>query len=368
MATLTELWTSFLAFDGPAHALYGAILVIVILAAARFTRWMVRRARDRQARGGTTETTSVHLLFASQRPAEQAAVVIGLYLFSQRLPIVDAAHSVANGVLFVLGTFCLARVGVAVLKELVDGYARSITRRHGDNAVDVGIFQLLKKAGALVVWLVALMVALHRFNLDIMSLATALGIGSLAVGFAARDTLGNMISGFTLLIDRPFREGDRVRLATLEVGDVRDIGLRSTRIQLLDSSYLIVPNNELVNQRVVNLTYPSPRLRGAVAVTLAYGSDVARAKELLVALARANTEVVSEPPPSVDVLALAESGLSLELGFFVLNHRRAGVVAEVLRVAAEAALRQNGFNLAYPTRTLQVQMTSPPGADPLAKH
>ena len=358
MESLETLWGTFTALDGPIQLLKGVIYLAACIICGRVMRLLVKRARLRGATR-TQESTIAHLLYAAQKPTEHALIVLGFYFFSEALPIVDKAHQVLNDTLFVLGVFCLARAASAAVRELVDGYARRVTERHNEEEPDVGVFQLLKKAGALVVWAVALMVGLHRFGIDIMSLGAALGVGSLAIGFAARETLGNMISGFTLLIDRPFREGDRVKLATQEVGDVREIGLRSTRIQLLDLSYLIVPNNELVNQRVVNLTYPSLRLRGSFTVSLAYGSDVARAKEMFLALAKAQPEVLTDPAPSVDVLQLADSGLPMEVCFFVVNQRRAGVVAEALRVVAHEKLREGCFEVAYPTRTIHSVVAAP---------
>ena len=73
----------------------------------------------------------------------------------------------------------------------------------------------------------------------------SLGVGSLAVGLAAQDTLANMFAGFTLMLDRPFRVGDRIQLASGEVGDVEAIGMRATRIKTSDETILVVPNSLL---------------------------------------------------------------------------------------------------------------------------
>jgi len=85
---------------------------------------------------------------------------------------------------------------------------------------------------------------LHYFEKDVSSIIVSLGVGSLAVALAAKDTLANMISGFMIMTDRPFRIGDRIMLESGEKGDVYDIGLRSTKILTFDNT-LISPEGGL---------------------------------------------------------------------------------------------------------------------------
>jgi small-conductance mechanosensitive channel len=95
---------------------------------------------------------------------------------------------------------------------------------------------------------------------NVSSLVVSLGVGSLAIGLAAQETLSNMFAGFTLMLDRPFQAGERIRLASGEVGDVLAIGMRATRIKTLDETILVVPNNILVRERLVNMSRPALHL------------------------------------------------------------------------------------------------------------
>ena len=135
----------------------------------------------------------------------------------------------------------------------------------------------------------------------------ALGVGSLAIGLAAQQTLGNMIAGFTLLVDRPFRVGDRIQLATGEQGEVLEIGVRSTRICLPTRNLLIVPNAELVNSRVVNF-HSRPRRRAARCASRSpTSSDVEQRRRSCVELAGADERLAKTPPPVARVIALGAS-------------------------------------------------------------
>jgi small-conductance mechanosensitive channel len=197
----------------------------------------------------------------------------------------------------------------------------------------------------------ALIITLKHFDYDILSLVTALGVGSLAIGLAAKDTLANMVSGFTLMIDRPFRIGDRIMLSG-QVGDVVDIGLRSTKIMGGDNTFLIVPNSELCNSTIINMAFPDPRGKGRVDLGVAYGSDVAKAKELLCQTAAKVSGVLADPPPEAYFTSFGESALKLTLFFWVKHYAELFAVTDQINCAINCAFPQNGINIPYPTRTV----------------
>ena len=116
------------------------------------------------------------------------------------------------------------------------------------------------------VWVVLCIVAgiilLDRFNIEVSALITTLGIGSLAIALAAQAALSDTISGFIIMVDRPFRIGDRIESLDLDTwGDVVDIGLRSSRIRTRDNRMVIVPNSLIGKSLVVNHSYPDTEYR-----------------------------------------------------------------------------------------------------------
>jgi small-conductance mechanosensitive channel len=118
------------------------------------------------------------------------------------------------------------------------------------------------------------------FGIDITAFAAALGIGGLAISLAAQDTLADAIAGFLILIDQPFRVGDRIEVAGLGTwGDVVDIGTRTTRIRTRDNRMVIVPNSAIAKDQVVNYTYPDPRYRVQIEVGIDYHSDLKLARK-----------------------------------------------------------------------------------------
>jgi len=122
------------------------------------------------------------------------------------------------------------------------------------------ILPLLRRITNIVIWVIALLVILSNFGININALIATLGVSSLAIALAAQDTIANIISGFLIMIDRPFRIGDEIKLPSGEKVRVLDIGIRRSRfINLEDKAVIIVPNLELSKSKIVNFTYGKER-------------------------------------------------------------------------------------------------------------
>ncbi len=183
--------------------------------------------------------------------------------------------------------------------------------------------------------LVALSLIARHYHQDITSLVAALGVGSLAIGLAAQQTLGNMIAGFLLLVDRPFRPGDHVRLQSGESGAIDDIGIRATRILLPDGNLLVVPNSEMANTRVVNLSHPGDRTRTEVRCKVPW-SLAATARQALLDAAATQPEISGGAP--VDRIAAIENEVVEVAIQFEVPPASRSAVEDRVRAAALATL------------------------------
>jgi MscS family membrane protein len=271
----------------------------------------------------------------------------GLYIAIRRLPLPERVLAVASGALFLVNVVILSTIAFRVMDEMLNLYGR----RLAGEEMSRQLMPLVQKLCSIFLFGTALIIAMKHFNYDILSLVTALGVGSLAIGLAAKDTMANMVSGFTLMIDRPFRIGDRIQLGT-QVGDVVDIGLRSTKIKGGDNTYLIIPNSELCNTTLINLAFPDSRGKGKINLGIAYGSDVERAKELLVATAAAVPGVLPEPAPEAYFTGFGDSALSLALFFGTDHYEGIFACTDRINCAILKSFQDNGINIPYPTRTV----------------
>ncbi len=125
--------------------------------------------------------------------------------------------------------------------------------------LDEELIPLLRRTAKIGLWVISLLIILPLFGVNITALVTALGVGSLAIALAAQDTIANIIAGFMIMIDRPFRIGDRIKLPTGEMVTVLDIGIRRSKFSLDEQAIVIVPNLELSKNKIVNFTYAEER-------------------------------------------------------------------------------------------------------------
>jgi len=275
----------------------------------------------------------------------------GLYLAIRRLPLPEKVQAVVSGALFIVNVVILANIVYRVLDMMLSHYGRRVA----DEEMSRQLIPLVEKLFMIFLIGTALIITLKHFNYDILSLVTALGVGSLAIGLAAKDTLANMVSGFTLMIDRPFRIGDRIQVGPKAgdvAGEVVDIGLRSTKIKGDDNNYLIIPNSELCNSTLVNQAFPDSRGKGRVNLGIAYGSDVEGAKALLVATAASIPGVLTDPAPEAYFTSFGESSLNLALFFWVANFSQTFATTDRINCAINSSFQEHGINIPYPTRTV----------------
>jgi len=287
-------------------------------------------------------------------PASLLVISAGLYLAVKSLPLPEKIHIAASGALFILSIAILTNIVYRSLDVLLVWYANRMAEK-GSGGLDRQIMPLVEKLATIFLIGTALIIILKHFGYDILSLVTALGIGSLAIGLAAKDTLANMISGFTLMIDRPFRLGDRIQLVGGQMGDVQDIGLRSTRIKTLDNQLLIIPNSDLCNNLLTNQAFPDLRAKGKVSIGVAYGSDVDKVKQLLMATALEIGEVLRDPPPEAFFTSFGDSALQMTLFFWVEEYT--GLVPAIDRINSLIITRFNehGIGIPFPTRAVIIQ-------------
>lgn len=282
---------------------------------------------------------------------------VGMYIALGTLPLHERFFRLLSGTLFVAIVVICAVIVYRALDELLSSYLDRL--RHQEGVISRNMMPLVRKVSTIVLCGASLIVILKKFNYDILSLLTALGIGSLAIGLAAKDMLAQMISGFILLIDRPFRIGDRIRLSNGQIGDVVDIGLRSTKIQGGDTTVMIIPNSDLCNAAVINMMRPTAAIQGRITLGIGYDSDVERAKELLLAIARGNGEVLDEPAPVAQFTSFGDSALNLLLLFWVETPARLGAVTDQLNCSILRKFREERVDIPYPVRTVHLQQAAP---------
>ncbi len=283
-------------------------------------------------------------------------VVLGIYLAVRSLPLNEKLVLAASGIIYIILVVIVCNLIYHVIDELMRWYVAGKEDTSGA-VMSRQMMPVAEKIVSLFLMGAALIVVLKHFNYDIFSLVTALGIGSLAIGMAAKDTLAHMISGFTIMLDRPFRIGDRIQLIGGQIGDVSDIGLRSTKIKTLDNQLLIIPNSDLCNTMLTNQAFPNSRAKGRINIGVAYGSDVDQVKQLLVATAGEVPDALSDPVPEAFFVSFGDSALNMALFFWVEEYDTLFATTDKINTLILKRFNEHSIEIPFPTRTVKLEQS-----------
>lgn len=215
-----------------------------------------------------------------------------------------------------------------------------------DVTIAAFVLELLKYS----LFVVALITALGQLGINTISLLTSLGVLGLTVGFAAKDTLSNLIAGLFIFWDRPFRTGDLVEIDG-HYGRVQEITLRSTRIVTPDGKMIAFPNTTIVNNKVISYTN-FPHLRLDVPVTIGVNEELMTARQALLTMISLHPEYLQDPLPEVVVTALNDYNVALQVQVWIADERQHIGLRQQLREQVFECLREAGVEMPYETLQL----------------
>jgi len=351
MGSIIESLTQNQLIQDAAIALAAAAAVFVLLRIIRRTASLFHsRVASR-----TANDFDDKIINSIERAAKSIVILAGVYVFFHSLNSVipGGFYVYVDSILYVLAVFVIARMLNSILQLTFAWYARKAGGELQQKLQD-DFGPLLHRIIAIIIYTMAVVAMLKHFNQDVSSIIVSLGVGSLAIAFAAKDTLANMISGFLIITDRPFRIGDRIKLENGTVGDVFDIGLRSTRIKTFDNTLIIVPNQQIINEKVTNLSYPDPQIRVVVDVGVAYGSDVGQVKSLLLEVCKSHPEVLDTPEPSAYFMNFGDSALEFKVMCRVEKWEQQFTVAEQLRTEINRLFTEHDIEIPFPQRVIHM--------------
>ena len=188
------------------------------------------------------------------------------------------------------------------------------------------------------------------WNININGILASAGVLGVVLGLAAKDTVANFFAGIFLMADSPFKEGDYILLETGERGYVKSMGLRSTRFMTRDDIEITIPNSVIASSKIVNESGgPEDIERVRISLTVAYGSDIDEIKSLLKNIALDNKNVQNEPEPRVRFREFGESGIKLQLLFWIYKPEIRGRTVDKVNTDIYKQFALNNVIIPYPT-------------------
>jgi small conductance mechanosensitive channel len=208
------------------------------------------------------------------------------------------------------GLRVLAGLGILVVGWLVAKLVRSIVERVMlRSKIDATIVSFVKHLTYYTLLTFVVIAALNQFGVQTTSLIAMMGAAGLAVGLALQGALSNFAAGVLLIIFRPFRVGHLVAGGGVE-GVVAEIGILTCELNTPDNRRLVVPNAKLLGDSIVNYSANGTR-RVDLVIGVAYEADLARTRQVLLEVMKADERVLDSPEPTVGVLELADSSVNL---------------------------------------------------------
>jgi small-conductance mechanosensitive channel len=235
---------------------------------------------------------------------------------------------------------------------------KHLAARTNTKADDI-VFDLLNRFSGAILYVTAVILALDVIGINVMPFIAGAGVAGIAIGFAAKDTLSNLIAGVLLIIDRPFEVGDRIEVwsapsGSASWGDVIDVGLRATKIKTTDNIVIIIPNNEIMKRDIVNYTIITAKIRVRVNVGIAYEADIRKAKAIILDVAHRMVWAATTPPPKVVVRNFGNSSVDLQLRVWINEARRRMDTISFVIDNVKEAFDQAGIEIPYPKRDIHI--------------
>ncbi len=279
-------------------------------------------------------------------------VVLSLYVSLQFIVV----PSIINLVLFYLMTIIFIYYAVKGLQHFIDyGTQTIIEKRTQENKdEDTSMIDLLGKILKIVLWIMAVLLILSNLGYDITPMLAGLGIGGIAIAFALQNVLSDVFASFSIYFDKPFRVGDTILVGT-DMGTVKRIGIKSTRITTLEGQEMIISNRELTETRIHNYKKMKKR-RVVFNFGVTYETPTKKIEEIPRMVKEIMNKIELAELDRVHFNKFGDSALLFEVVYFVgtNNYNVYMDTRQKINIEIKKIFEKEKIEMAYPTQTLYV--------------
>ncbi|MCK9632082.1 MAG: mechanosensitive ion channel [Methanoregula sp.] len=330
--------------------IYAALTILVGIIIAFFVRTFVKWL---EAKAETTETKWDDIIIAALGfPVQITIVVISVYVAITTFNIVPENAQFLLNPAYVTSFYILISAWIisSLLHDIITTYGRFLAGK-SDTDLDDRLIDLLELVVKYVIWFAAIMAVLNVFEIDITPFLAGAGIVGIAVALAAQDFISNFFGGAIIKVDKPFKVGDRVKIND-NYGNVISVGTRSTRIQTLDYQIVTIPNSTITSNVIINYSEPDEKLRFTIPVSVAYGTDPRRVKQILLEVARESIKktnyLLDDPAPTVFFTEFAESSLNFILRVWARKYNTPDEIKDDINIRIAERFEAEGIEIPFP--------------------
>ena len=342
-------WLEYLA---PHKYLQALIVVISAVLLAKVIDFVLTRLL-KSITNKTSSDFDDRLIELFHRPVKASILMMGLGWATHLINVGDGFTQLVMACLWTIAILYWMAFTLKFTKMTLTGMSRRIDKFEIVQSNTLPLFNNL--AMMLIIGLATYFVFIS-WGINISAWVASAGIIGLALSFAAKDTLANLFAGVFILADSPYSLGDYIILESGERGEVTHIGIRSTRILTRDDVEITIPNAIMGNSKIINETGgPHAKMRIRIKVSVAYGSNVDKVRNILMDVAVAHDEVQTTPEPRVRFRTFGESGLDFELLCWIQEPVLRGKVIDSMSEAVYNAFLEQQIEIPYPKRDIYIK-------------
>lgn len=268
--------------------------------------------------------------------------------------ITGGFRTLLDDIFFILLLAVITIVALKLVNFAVQTYMTNYVAKEDQDKLDA-VLTMVRRLGYFLVLVVALSIAMDHFGFNVSILSAVLIVLGVIVALGAKNMVSDVISGFIILVDQPFRVGDTILIQKLNTsGTVQNIGTRTTRIATGDKREVTIPNSQISESQVVNYTHPDPRFRVQTTVGVAYGTDTDQVHQVITDAVRGVAGVLPDKPVNVFFLEFGDSTKTIRVRWWIDSYSDEYPMLDKVNAAIEVALAKAGIDMPFNTYELDI--------------
>jgi len=332
----------------------GAVLTIIValLLARLLVQQLLKRIVDR------TKTKLDDAIFAEVGDELRWLLILiaANFAISDLSFLGDTLRTAINDLFFLLNLIILTSIALGLIRSASKQYIGTLETPEDRKRLDP-IIVSIQRFAYFIVMILALSIGLAHFGANTNALYITLLVTGLIISLAARDIIADLLSGFIILTDQPFRISDSVHIRELDTwGDVLDIGTRTTRIRTKDNREIIVPNSQIAKSQIVNYNFPDSKYRVDTYIGVAYGIDIDRIRKTATEAVRGVNYTLKDEPVDVLFTEFENAARKVRVRWWIASFHDQWHAIDAVNVAIESAFANARIEMPYETYALRVHM------------
>ena len=326
-------------------------LIIISILLAKFIYFIMEKILKKITSKTESKLDDI-LLDLLKEPLVFAFIILGIWYALQTLHFNQSTSDFISTVYYILIIFDIAWFIVRIFDAMIERYIVPFTKQT-ETKLDDQLLPILRKGIKASIWILAMLVALNNAGYDVGAILASLGIGGLAFALAAKDTVANLFGSLTIFLDEPFQIGDRIIIDNYD-GYVEDVGLRSTRLRLLNGRILTMSNSSMTNSPIENIS-SEPSKKISLVLGLTYDTteeDMQKAMDILQDILT-HDELV-EDHVTTAFISFSDFSLDIKLIYYIKKGNSFYVTQSKINMQILKRFREENLEFAFPTQTLNI--------------